>query len=68
MGGRIMAERRQSRRVRRRRDVRRVRADANNQIDARADDHLRAFVRVLARQAAREVFEADMKRDSETIQ
>ena len=63
-----MAERRRSRRVRRRRNVRRVRADANNQIDARADDHLRAFVRVLARQAAREVFEAEMKRHSETIQ
>jgi hypothetical protein len=40
----------------------------NKQIDARADDHLRAFVRVLARQAAREVFEAEMKRHSETIQ
>ena len=63
-----MAERRRSRRARRRREVRHVRTDANNQIDARADDHLRAFVRVLARQAAREVFEAEMKRHSETIQ
>jgi hypothetical protein len=48
--------------------VQRIRADANNQIDARADDHLRAFVRALARQAAREVFEAEMKRHSEAIQ
>ena len=63
-----MAERRRSRRARRRREIQRIRTDANNQIDARADDHLRAFVRVLARQAAREVFEADMKRDPEAIQ
>lgn len=63
-----MADRRRSRRARRRRDVQRVRTDVNKQIDARADDHLRAFVRVLARQAAREVFEAEMKRHSETIQ
>jgi len=48
--------------------VQRIRTDANNQIDARADDHLRAFVRVLARQAAREVFEAEMNRHSETMQ
>ena len=32
--------------------------NANNQIDAQCDEHLRAFVRVLARQAARELFEA----------
>jgi hypothetical protein len=63
-----MAERRRARRARRRREGQRIRADANNQIDARADDHLRAFVRALARQAAREVFEAEMKRHSETIQ
>jgi hypothetical protein len=68
MGRRIMAERRRARRARRRPDIQRVRTDANNQIDARADDHLRAFVRVLARQAAREVFEAEMKCHSETIQ
>ena len=61
-----MAERRRSRRVRRRGNVRRVPANANNQIVARADDHLRAFVRALARQAAREVFEAEMKRHSGT--
>lgn len=63
-----MAERRRARRARRRREVQRIRTDANNEIDARADDHLRVFVRVLARQAAREVFEAEMKRHSETIQ
>ena len=62
-----MAERRRSRRGRRR-EEQRIRTDANNQIDARTDDHLRAFVRVLARQAAREVFEAEMKRHSETVQ
>jgi hypothetical protein len=44
--------------------VQRIRTDANNLIDARTDDHLRAFVRVLARQAAREVFEAQLKRGS----
>ena len=45
-----------------------VRTDANNnQIDARADDHLGAFVRVLARQAAREVFEAGIRPGSEPI-
>ena len=68
MGRRIMAERRRARRARRRWDAQRIRADANHQIDARADDHLRAFVRVLARQAAREVFEAEMKRHSQAVQ
>ena len=63
-----MAERRRARRARQRREVQRIRTDANNQIDSRADDHLRAFVRVLARQAAREVFEAEMNRHSETMQ
>jgi hypothetical protein len=48
--------------------VQRVRTDANNnQIDAHAHDHLRAVVRVLARQAAREVFEAHIKRGSESV-
>jgi hypothetical protein len=46
----------------------RVRTDAKTLVDERANDHLRGFVRVLARQAAREVFEAEMKRHSETIQ
>ena len=34
------------------------RTNANNQIDAQRDEHLRTFVRALARQAARELFEA----------
>jgi hypothetical protein len=68
MGRRIMAERRRGRHARRRREVQLIRTDANNQIDARTDDHLHAFVRVLARQAAREVFEAEMKRQSEGLQ
>ena len=67
MGRRIMAVRRRSRRARRQREMRRVPTDANNQIGARADDQLRAFVRVLARQAAREVFEAEIKRGSESV-
>jgi hypothetical protein len=62
-----MAERRRAQHERRRREMQRIRTDTNDRIDARADDHLRVFVRVLARQAAREVFEAEMKRHSETI-
>ena len=67
MGGRIMAERRGLQRARRRRNMRPVRTDANKQIDARTDDYLRAFVRVLARQAAREVLDAEIKRRSESL-
>jgi hypothetical protein len=68
MGRRIMAERRRIRRTQRQREVQRIRTDPSNQIDARADDQLRVFVRILARQAAREVFEAEWRRHSETIQ
>jgi len=67
MGGRIMAERRGSRRPRRRREVRRVRTDAYSETGARLDDQLRGFVRLLARRAAREVFDAEIKRRSESL-
>jgi hypothetical protein len=64
-GRRIMAERRRSRATReRRQQVSPVRADASAALDVRADDSLRAFVRALARQAARDVFDAEMKRRS----
>jgi hypothetical protein len=36
----------------------------NTQIGAQCDEPLRAFVRALARQAARELFEASVKRQS----
>lgn len=67
MGRRIMAERRRHRRERRREHRPPARADANNQIDARCDEPLRTFVRALARQAARELFEAQLKRHSAEI-
>ena len=67
MGRRIMAERRRRRRERRREHRPHARANANNQIDARCDEPLRAFVRALARQAARELFEAQLKRHSAEI-
>ena len=41
-----------------------ARTNANNQIDAHSDEPLRAFVRALARQAARELFEAQRTRHS----
>jgi hypothetical protein len=67
MGRRIIAERRRPRRGRRRRHVPPVYVAPNTRIDPGTDDSLRAFVRVLARQAAREVFESELKRRSGTI-
>ena len=67
MGRRIMAERRRHRRERQPGPRPHARATANNQIDERCDETLRAFVRVLARQAARELFEAQLKRHSSEI-
>src|SRR4029450_4043469 len=61
-GGRIMAERRRHQRGRGQERRPHTRANANRQVDARGDDNLRAFVRVLARHAARELFEAQQTR------
>ena len=67
MGRRIMAERRRHRRERRRPHRPHVRTNANNQIDAQCDEPLRALVLALARQAARELFEAQRARYSAEI-
>lgn len=67
MGRRIMAKRRRHRRERRRQHRPYVRTNANNPIDAQCDEHLRVFVRALARQAARELFEAQRARHSAEI-
>jgi hypothetical protein len=67
MGRRIMAERRRHRRDRWREHRPHARTNANNQIESRGDETLRALVRVLARQAARELFEAQLKRHSSEI-
>jgi hypothetical protein len=68
MGRRIMAERRRARtgRGRRWRAHARVKGDVPN--DNGTDASLRAFVRALARQAARECFELELKQRSRTIQ
>jgi len=47
-----------TRRVRRRPGSSRIRVQSARTIESNGDAHLKAFVRVLARQAAREVFEA----------
>ncbi len=67
MGRRIMAERGRKRPKRVRRLPRIVRHIATTPIEARGDDALRAFVRVLARQAAREVFEAELRHSTSVI-
>ncbi len=67
MGRRIMAERRRHRRERRRQQRPHVYTNANNQIDAQCGEPLRAFVRALARQAARELFAAQRTRHSAEI-
>jgi hypothetical protein len=43
------------------------RRDTSTAIDSRADAALRAFVRVLARQAAREVFESELRRTTSAV-
>jgi hypothetical protein len=63
-GRRIMAERRRTPRGRRGQTGRPPRLATNDSIDHR----LRALVRTLARQAARETFEAQVKAHSQTIQ
>ena len=63
-GRRIMAERRRTSRGSRRQPARPARRTTSGPIDHR----LRALVRTLARQAAREAFEAQVNVRSETIQ
>jgi hypothetical protein len=68
MGGRIMADRRRSRTGRVRRYWVRARAKNGDDSNTPGDASLRAFVRALARQAARECFELELKQRSRTIQ
>ena len=67
MGRRIMAERGRKRGKRARRLPRIVRHVATEPMEARGDDALRAFVRVLARQAARELFEAEARGKTDVL-
>jgi hypothetical protein len=67
-GRRIMAERRRSRAGRGRRYWARARTRNDSRSGNGADASLRAFVRALARQAARECFELELKQRSRTIQ
>jgi hypothetical protein len=67
-GRRIMAERGRKRGKRARRVPPVVRRAATASIDAPGDEALRALVRILARQAARECFELELKQRSRTIQ
>lgn len=67
MGRRIMAERGRKRGKRARRLRGSVRHLATAPIDARGDDAYRALVRVLARQAAREVFESELRRTTSVV-
>ncbi len=53
-----MIRRRQTRRMRRRPGNSWIRAQSARTIESNGDAHLKAFVRVLARREAREVFEA----------
>ena len=67
MGRRIMTERGRKRGKRARRLPRIVRHVATEPMDGRGDDALRAFVRVLARQAARELFESETRSKTEVL-
>jgi hypothetical protein len=67
-GGRIMAERRRPRTGRGRRYWARGHARSSGENDRRADASLRAFVRALAWQAAREFFEQEQEQRSRPIQ
>src|SRR3954447_11822703 len=67
MGRRIMAERGRKRGKRARGLPRIVRHVATEPVETRGDDALRAFVRVLARQAARELFESGARGKTEVL-
>ena len=66
-GRRIMAERRRKRHKRVRRVPPIVRRAATATIDAPGDEALRAVVRILARQAAREAFESELRRNAAIV-
>ena len=67
IGRRIMAERERKRGKRARRSPRINRQLATAAIDTPGDDALRALVRVLARQAARELFESEARSKTEVL-
>jgi hypothetical protein len=67
MGTRIMAERGRKRGKRTRRSPHISRQPATAAIDAPGNDALRALVRVLARQAARELFESEPRCKAEVL-
>jgi hypothetical protein len=67
VGRRIMAERGRKRGKRSRRVPPVFRRVANGPHDAQSDDTLRAFVRVLARQAARELFESESRSKTDVL-
>jgi hypothetical protein len=67
MGRRIMAERERKRGKRARRSPRINRQLATAPIDTPGDGALRALVRVLARQAARELFESESRCKTEVL-
>ena len=66
-GRRIMAERGRKRGKRARRLPPVVRRAAAASIDAPGDEALRAVVRILARQAAREAFESELRRNAAMV-
>jgi hypothetical protein len=67
MGRRIMAERGRKSRRRARRIAPDPRRDAAPAVDNRTDAALRVLVRALARQAAREAFEYELRRTTSAI-
>ena len=67
MGRRIMTERGRRQRKRTRRIAPDSRRDLTAAVDVRTDEALRTLVRVLARQAAREVFESECRRTTPAV-
>jgi hypothetical protein len=67
MGRRIIAERGRRQRKRTRQVAPGSRRDSTAAVDARPDDALRTLVRVLARHAAREVFESEWRRTTSAV-
>jgi hypothetical protein len=62
-----MAKRGRRQRRRTRRIAPDPRRDSTATVDARTDGALRSLVRVLARQAAREVFESELRRTTSAV-
>ena len=67
LGRRIMAERRRARVERRQRERERQRAFRGNDSSGPTDTRLRQVVRAIARQAARELFDAQRRQHSDSI-